>query len=242
MKVVVIGGSGLIGSQVVGMLSEQGHEVVAASPSTGVDTITGEGVAAALAGAQVVVDVSNTPDFAAAQEFFTTSTATLLKAEAEAGVGHHVVLSIVGADRVPDSGYMLAKVAQEEAATAGAAGFSIVRATQFFEFAAGIAAMSQQGDTVHLPTASVQPIASAEVARILAEVAVGEPRNTRLDVAGPQRFGLAEFIRLAMPQADVVADEKALYAGAKVEQDSLVPLGEATISPITLAAWQEAQR
>ena len=245
MKVVVIGGSGLIGSQVVRNLREQGHEATAASPSSGVNTLTGEGVREALTGADVVVDVTNSPSFADQEvlNFFTTSTGVLLQAEVEAGVKHHVALSIVGTDALPDSGYMRAKVAQENLITAGPVAYSIVRATQFFEFAAGIAGMATAPDgTVPLPSASIQPIAASEVARIVTEVAIAPPRNAHFDIAGPQKFGLDEFIRLAVPDAKVVTDQSARDAGAKLETDSLVPQGEATLSEITLASWQQAQR
>ncbi|MBT0773129.1 SDR family oxidoreductase [Kineosporia sp. J2-2] len=241
MKFVVIGGTGLIGGQVAGLLREQGHEVVAASPSTGVNALTGEGVAQALTGADVVVDVSNSPSFAddAVLEFFTTSTGVLLKAEEEAGVRHHVALSIVGADRIPGSGYMRAKVAQEELISASSVAHSVVRATQFFEFAPAIAQMSTDDEgAVRLPTHGIQPIASAEVARIVAGVAVGEPLNGVVDIAGPQRYGLDEFVRLAVPGADVVTDPEGTYAGTKITSDSLVPLGEAIVSEVSLPQWQ----
>ncbi|MCE0533942.1 NAD(P)H-binding protein [Kineosporia rhizophila] len=245
MKVVVLGGSGLVGSQVVGILGGQGHEVLAASPSTGVNTLTGEGVEAALAGAEVVVDVTNTADFSQARAFFTTSTVTLLKAAEAAGVKHLVALSIVGVDTVPDSdsGYLQAKVAQEQLIEAGAVPYTIVRATQFFEFAQGIAGMSTGEDgKAHLSTAYIQPIAASEVARIVAEVAVGQPRQGHVDIAGPQRFGLDEYIRLAVPEIEVVTDESAGYAGVQLQPTTLVPVGEAVLSEVTLAAWQEAQR
>ena len=244
MKVVVIGGSGLVGSRVVAILRSEGHEAVPASPSSGVNALTGEGVTEVLTGADVVVDVTNSPSFADQDvlDFFTTSTGVLLKAEQEAGVRHHVAVSIVGTDRIPDSGYMRAKVAQENLITGGPVPYSIVRATQFFEFAGGIAGMSTDSTgAVRLPTASIQPIASSEVARIVAAVAVGEPKNGHIDIAGPQRFGLDEFIRLALPDANVVTDPEAGYSGAKLQQDSLVPTGPVILSEITLADWRAAR-
>src|SRR5262245_51560926 len=186
MKIVVIGGSGLIGKKLVPILRELGHEAVPASPSSGVNTLTGEGLAQALAGAGAVVDVANSPSWsdAAVLEFFETSTRNLLAAEAAVGVGHHVALSVVGADRLPDSGYMRAKVAQERLIAAGGVPYTIVRATQFFEFLGGIAGSGT--DPVHLPTAPMRPLAADDVAAGLAEVAVGPPMNATLELAGPE--------------------------------------------------------
>src|SRR6266567_4084566 len=188
MKIVVIGGSGLIGKKVVKNLRQQGHEVVAASPSSGVNSVTGEGLAQALAGANVVVDVTNAPSWenAAVMEFFDTSTRNLLAAEVAAGVGHHVALSVVGADRMPDSGYMRAKVNQENLIEAGGVPYSIVQATQFFEFLGWIAGSGGEGDTVRLPTAPMQPLAADDVAAALAEIAVGAPLNGMVELAGPE--------------------------------------------------------
>src|SRR5687768_16190552 len=185
MKIVVIGGTGLIGSKVVARLREQGHEAVAASPASGVNALTGEGLAEVLAGAQVVVDVSNSPSFEdkAVLEFFETSGRNILAAEAAAGVGHHVALSVVAADRLPDSGYMRAKVAQERLITAGKVPYTIVRATQFFEFLGGIAGSGAGGGVVRLPDAPMQPLAADDVAAALADVAVGPPANATLELA-----------------------------------------------------------
>jgi uncharacterized protein YbjT (DUF2867 family) len=190
MKLVVIGGSGLIGSKLVTKLRDQGHEAVAASPASGVNTLTGEGVADALQGADVVVDVSNSPSFEAAAvlEFFETSTRNLLEAEAATGVGHHVALSIVGTDRLPDSGYMRAKIAQEKLIEGSSIPYSIVHATQFFEFVGRIADQATDGDTVRLPPVGFQPIAADDVASAVGRVAVGEPLNGGVEVAGPERF------------------------------------------------------
>ena len=196
MKIVVIGGSGLIGKKLVPILRERGHEAVAASPSSGVNTLTGEGLSESLAGADVVVDVSNSPSWAdaAVMEFFDKSTRNLLAAESAAGVGHHVALSVVGADRMTDSGYMRAKVNQEKLIEAGGVPYSIVRATQFFEFLGGIAGPRADGDTVRLPTAPMQPLAADDVAAALAEVAVGAQVNESLELAGPEALPMAEFV------------------------------------------------
>src|SRR3954454_18913172 len=196
MKIVVIGGSGLIGKKLVPILRQQGHEAVSASPSSGVNALTGEGLAGALVGANVVVDVSNSPSWedAAVMEFFDTSTRNLLAAEAEAGVKHHVALSVVGADRMPDSGYMRAKVNQEKVIEAGGVPYSIVRATQFFEFLGYIADSGAEGDTVRLSTAPMQPLASDDVAAALADVTVGAPLNATVELAGPELKSIAEFV------------------------------------------------
>src|SRR6478609_1368609 len=195
MKIVVIGGSGLIGRKLVPILRELGHEAVPASPSSGVNALTGEGLAGALAGARVVVDVSNSPSFAdaAVREFFETSTRNLLAAETAAGVGHHVALSVVGADRLPESGYMRAKVAQEGLIEASTVPYTIVRATQFFEFVGGIAQSATDGQTVRLPPALMQPILSDDVAAGVAEVALAAPLNATVDLAGPDRIRMDEL-------------------------------------------------
>src|SRR3954469_13845056 len=200
MKIVVIGGTGLIGSKVVANLTARGHEMVAAAPNTGVNTLTGEGLADALAGANVVIDVSNSPSFedAAVLEFFETSTGNLLAAEKAAGVGHHVALSVVGTERRPDIGYFRAKVAQEKLIKDSGIPFSIVHATQFFEFARRIADEATDGDVVRMPPVLFQPIAGEEVAQTVGRVAVGSPLNGRIDIAGPERFGMDEFFRGAL--------------------------------------------
>lgn len=241
MKIVIIGGTGLIGTKLGRLLQAAGHQVVAASPSTGVDTIAGTGLAGACDGADVVVDVTNSPSFEddAVLKFFETSTRNLLAAEAAAGVGHHVALSIVGADRIPDSGYMRAKVAQEHLIEAGPVPYTIVRATQFLEFAGPIAGGATQGDKVYLPPALMQPIASDDVAAALAEVAVAPPAGGRVEIAGPERYGQDEFVRryLAAEQdgRQVVTDPQARYFGALLEETSLVPLGAARLGKISLA-------
>src|SRR5262245_47499373 len=200
MKIVVIGGSGLIGSKVVTILRAHGHEAVAASPSSGVNTLTGEGLAEVLKGAAVVVDVSNSPSFADApvMEFFKTSTGNLLKYEAAADVRHHVALSIVGTDRLPDSGYMRAKTAQEKLIKESSLPYSIVRATQFFEFVKSIADSATEGNTVRLPPVRFQPIAADDVASAVGRVAMGSPLNGIVEIAGPEQFGFDELIRLGL--------------------------------------------
>ncbi|MFO0847992.1 MAG: SDR family oxidoreductase [Gemmataceae bacterium] len=219
MKVVVIGGSGLIGKKLVPLLRQHGHEAVPASPSTGVNALTGEGVADALNGADVVVDVSNSPSWADAEvmAFFDASTRNLLAAEKTAGVRHHVALSVVGADRMPDSGYMRAKVNQEKLITAGGVPYTVVRATQFFEFLGWIAGEGGKGDTVRLPTAPMQPLAADDVTAALADVCGGPPANGVVELAGPETAPIAEFVgRYLTASGDkraVVADPKALYSG-----------------------------
>src|SRR5262245_24167020 len=217
MKIVVIGGSGLIGSKLVRNLRERGHEVVAASPSSGVNAVTGQGLAEAIAGTQVVVDVSNSPSWEddAVLKFFETSTRNLLAAEKAAGVGHHVALSVVGSDRIPDSGYLRAKAAQERLIKAGGVPYTIVRATQFFEFLGGIAGTA---DPVRLSTAPMQPVAAADVSAALADVAVGRPLNAMIELAGPETLPMAEFVqRFLTASGDmrkVIPDPKARYFGA----------------------------
>ncbi|MEQ4304754.1 SDR family oxidoreductase [Plantactinospora sp. B6F1] len=241
MKIVVIGGSGLIGSKVVELLAAQGHQAVAASPRSGVNAVTGEGLAEALDGAAVVVDVSNAPSFepAAALEFFETTARNLLAAEAAAGVGHHVALSIVGADRMPNVGYMRAKVAQEKVVAASAVPHSIVRATQFFEFLDAIADTGTDGDTVRLGPVLFQPIAADDVAATVADVALGAPVGGIVEVTGPERSRLDEVIRSVLraeqDPRQVVSDPAAGYFGAVVADDALVPLGEARTGSIRLA-------
>ena len=243
MKIVVIGGSGLIGSKLVEKLRRAGHEPLAASPDSGVNTLTGQGLAEVLAGAQVVVDVSNSPSLEdkAALEFFTTSTGNLLAAEKPAGVGHHVALSVVGTDRLPDSGYFRAKLAQEEAIKAATVPSTILRATQFFEFIGRLADASTDGDTVRLPPALVQPEAADDVAAALAEVAVSAPVHGTVELAGPERFRLDELARRVLQAHNdprqVLADVHARYFGAELDDRSLVPGDDARIAPTRFADW-----
>ena len=243
MKIVVIGGTGLIGTQVVNILREYGHEAVPASPRLGINSITGEGLAAAMDGTSVVVDVSNSPNFepAAVMEFFTTSTGNLLAAEQAAGVGHHVALSIVGIDRSPDNGYFKAKIAQETLIEAGTIPYSIVRATQFMEFVDGIADAATTADGVHMAPVAFQPIASADVARAVAKVAAYAPLNGRLEIAGPDRLRFDRVIqrRLTMRNdpRQVVADPTASYFGSVPSEDSLVPLNGAQLGAIHYEDW-----
>ena len=229
MKIVVIGGSGLIGTKLVSRLRQKGHEVVAASPNSGVNTITGEGVADALAGAQVVVDVANSPSFEdrAVLEFFQTSGRNLLAAEAAAGVKHHVALSVVGADRLPDSGYLRAKMAQESLIKASKTPYTIVRSTQFFEFVNGIAQSATVGQTVRLSPAQLQPIGSDDVADAMADATLGAPVNGTIEIAGPERIPLDElarrFLRATKDARQVVADAHARYFGTELNDRSLTP-------------------
>jgi uncharacterized protein YbjT (DUF2867 family) len=248
MKIVVIGGTGLIGSKVVDILSAQGHEAVAASPNTGVNTLTGEGVAAALERAAVVVDVSNSPSFADDDvlQFFTTSTRTLLDAEATANVGLHVALSIVGSDRLPDSGYMRAKVAQERLIEGSSIPYTIVHATQFFEFGAAIADEATTNGTVRLPHVLFQPIAAGDVSAAVAKAAVSAPVNGVVEIAGPEQFRFDDFIRQVLrvrhDDREVVADPHAHYFGTELTERSLVPDdGAPELGATTFAAWLAAQ-
>jgi uncharacterized protein YbjT (DUF2867 family) len=248
LKIVVIGGSGLIGTKLVNNLRERGHNVVAASPKSGVNTLTGEGLAAALAGAQVVVDVANSPSFAddAVMEFFQKSGRNLLAAEAAAGVGHHVALSIVGTDRVPTSGYLRAKVAQENLITASKTPYTIVRATQFFEFVQGIAAAATEGQTVRLPSALMQPIAADEVAAALTRVALEPPANGIVEIAGPEKIGQDElvrrFLRATGDTRTVVTDPKAKYFGAVLDDQSLTPGANARLGVVRFDDWLSRSR
>jgi len=243
MKIVVIGGTGLIGSKVVTKLSERGYEVVAASPDSGVNTLTGEGLAEVLEGASVVVDVSNSPSFedAAVMEFFKTSTGNLLSYEAAAGVGHHVALSVVGADRLPDSGYMRAKVAQEKLIRESSIPYSIVRATQFFEFVNRIADSATDGATVRLPPVGFQPMAADDVASAVAKVAIGSPLNGIIEVAGPEQFRFDELIRRGLSARkdprEVIADPHARYFGAELSERSLVPGDGAQLGETRFEDW-----
>lgn len=243
MKIVVIGGTGLIGSKTVAILRQGGHEVVAGSPQTGVNTITGEGLKEAVAGAQVVIDLANAPSWEdqAVLEFFQTSGRNLLAAEATAGVGHHVALSIVGTDRSPDNGYFRAKVAQEKLIEASGIPYTIVRSTQFMEFLSGIAAASTDGNVVKLSPGLFQPIASDDVAAVVADVALAAPRNGIVDIAGPERAPLneiiARYLKAIGDPREVVSDPEARYFGSRVEEKSLVPLGEARLGRIGLDEW-----
>ena len=235
MKIVVIGGSGLIGSKLVNKLREQGHEAVAASPKSGVNTITGEGLAESLKDASVVADVSNAPSWedAAVLDFFETSTRNLLAAEAAAGVGHHVALSVVGTERLVESGYFRAKIVQENRIKASSIPYSIVRATQFYEFVKGISDFSTKGNEVHLPTAMIQPMAADDVASAVGRIATGSPVNGIVEVGGPEQFHLDELIRHGLAAYNdprkVVADPQATYYGVKVTERALVPDGNATL-------------
>lgn len=243
MKIVVIGGSGLIGSKVVAKLGEHGYQAVAASPASGVNTLTGEGVAGVLEGASVVVDVSNSPSFedAAVMEFFKTSTGNLLGYEEAAGVGHHVALSIVGADRLPDSGYMRAKIAQEKLIKESSIPYSIVRATQFFEFLKGIADSATEGNTVRLPSVGFQPLAADDVASEVAKVAVGSPLNGIVELAGPEQFRFDEFISRGLSARkdprEVIADPHARYFGTELSEYSLVPGNDARLGETRFKDW-----
>ena len=243
MKIVVIGGTGLIGSKTVVILRQGGHEVVAASPQSGVNTITGEGLNEVMVGAQVVIDLANSPSFEdkAVLEFFQTAGRNLLRAEAAAGVRHHVALSIVGTDRSPDNGYFRAKVAQEKLIEASAIPYTIIRATQFLEFLAGIAASSTEGNIVRISPGLFQPIAADDVAPFVAEVALAAPRNGIVEIAGPERAPfneiVARYLKAIGDSRQVVSDPEARYFGSRVEARSLVPLGEARLGRIGLAEW-----
>jgi len=243
MKIVVIGGSGLIGTKLVNKLRDSGHEALAASPASGVNTLTGAGVAEALKGAQVVVDVTNSPSFEdrAVLEFFETSGRNLLPAEAAAGIRHHIALSIVGIDRTPDNGYFRAKVAQEKLIEASGIPYTIIRSTQFLEFLGGIAASSADGNIVSLSPGLFQPIAADDVASMVAEVALAAPRNGIVEIAGPERAPfneiVARYLKAVGDPREVVSDPEARYFGSRVEEYSLVPLGEARLGRIGFDDW-----
>ena len=243
MKIVVIGGTGLIGSKTVAILRQGGHEVVAASPKNGINSITGEGLKEAMAGAQVVIDLANAPSWEpqAVLEFFQTSSRNILAAEAEAGVRHHVVLSIAGTDRMPDNGYFRAKVAQEKLVEASGIPYTIIRSTQFMEFLGGIADSSADGNTVRLSPGLFQPIASDDVAAIVADVALAAPRNGIVEIAGPERAPFNEFVARYLKAIgdprEVVRDPEARYFGGRVDEHSLVPLGEARLGRLGLDEW-----
>ncbi|KHL96692.1 NmrA family transcriptional regulator [Paenibacillus sp. IHB B 3415] len=247
MKFVVVGGSGLIGKQLVSRLQGLGHETVAASPSLGINAMTGEGLAEALKGADAVVDVANSPSFAdeAVLEFFATTTRNLLAAEAEAGVKHHVALSVVGTDGLLQSGYFRGKMAQEELIQASPVPYTIVRATQFFDFAEGIAYTATEGDIVRLPSAWVQPIASEDVAAALVDYTLEAPVNGITELAGPDKLSLDEFVRQALKAKgdarQVVGDTEAHYFGTALQDHSLVPAGDhPRIAPTRLTDWLAA--
>lgn len=248
MKVVVIGGTGLIGSKLIGKLNDYGHEAVAASPNTGVNTLTGEGLAEALQDASVVVDVSNSPswDDEDVMNFFRTSTTNLLRAEADAGVTHHVALSVVGTDRLQESGYFRAKQAQEELIKASDIPYSIVHATQFFEFVNGIADISTEGDTVRLAPVKFQPIYSDDVAAAVGRTAVGAPVNGVVEVMRPDVFQLDELIRQILADKDdtrtVVTDPSAPYSGAELKETTLVPGPDAHITETRFSDWLGQKR
>ena len=243
MKIVVIGGTGLIGSKTVAILRQGGHEVVAASPKSGINTITGEGLKEAMAGAQVVIDLANSPSFEdeAVLEFFETSGRNLLAAEAAAGVRHHVALSIVGTDRTPDNGYFRAKVAQEKLIETSGIPYTIIRATQFLEFLGTIAASSADRNLVRLSTGLFQPIAADDVAAIVADVALAAPRSGIVEIAGPERAPfneiIARYLKAVGDPREVVSDPEARYWGGRVEERSLVPLGEARLGRIGFDEW-----
>jgi len=247
MKIVVIGGTGLIGSKTVAILRQGGHEVVAASPNTGVNTITGEGVKEAVIGAQVVIDLANSPSFEdnAVLEFFKTAGRNLLPAETAAGVRHHVALSIVATDRT-DNGYFRAKLAQEKLIEASGVPYTIVRATQFMEFLGGIADSSADGNTIRLPPILFQPIAADDVAAIVADVALAAPRGGIVEIAGPERAPfneiVARYLKAVGDPRQVVRDPEARYWGGRVEERSLVPLGEARLGHIGLDEWLRRSR
>lgn len=243
MKIVVIGGTGLIGSKVVERLRRQGHEVLAASPASGVDTITGRGLAEALAGAQVVVDVANSPSFEdkAVLEFFQTSGRNLLAAERAAGVRHHVALSVVGTDRLQESGYFRGKLAQERLIEAGGVPYTIVRSTQFFEFLGSIAQAGANGAAVHISPAWFQPIAADDVASAVADIALGDPAGGTVELAGPERVRLSQmirrFLREKQDERNVTDDVAARYFGALLKDDTLVPGNNPRIGATHFEAW-----
>jgi uncharacterized protein YbjT (DUF2867 family) len=248
MKIVIIGGTGLIGSKLTTALRGRGHEVVAASPDTGVNTLTGAGLAEALAGARIVVDVANSPSFEdkAVLEFFETSGRNLLAAEKTAGVQHHVALSVVGTERLQASGYFRAKLAQEKLIKASSVPYTIVHSTQFFEFMGGIVRSSAKGEAIHLSTALMQPIASDDVVAAMANVVLSAPVNGTVEIAGPERVRMSEIVQRYLQEMDdsrtVVADPKALYFGALLNDESLVPGAGVGIGPTRFESWLGQQR
>jgi uncharacterized protein YbjT (DUF2867 family) len=248
MKIVVIGGTGRIGSKVVARLRGAGHDVIAAAPNTGVNTVTGEGLEAALEGAHVVIDLANSPSFepSAVMSFFTAHEKNLLAAEARAGVRHHVALSIVGDDRSPDNGYFRAKVAQEDLIKASGIPSTIIRSTQFMEFLSSIADSGADGNIVRVSPGLFQPIAADDVAAIVADVAPAAPRNGIIEIAGPERAPfneiVARYLKAVGDPREVVSDPEARYYGSRVEERSLVPLGEARLGRIGLDEWLRRSR
>jgi uncharacterized protein YbjT (DUF2867 family) len=245
-KIVVIGGTGLIGSKVVAKLTAHGHEAVAASPNSGVNTLTGEGLADVLVGADVVVDVSNSPSFEpeAVMDFFTTSTRNLLAAERDAGVGHHVALTVVGTNRPQDIAYFHAKAAQEKLIRESGIPYSLVHATQFFEFIGGIASVSSNGEGIHLTNALIQPIAAEDVAAAVARTAAGEPLNADIEIAGPEKMGLDDLVRRGFAfrrdPREIVTDPAAPYFGAVIDDQTLTPVEGARLYETTLDEWLPA--
>src|ERR671937_15350 len=243
MKIVVIGGTGLIGSKTVAILRQGGHEVIAASPNTGVNTITGEGLKEAMGGTEVVIDLANSPSFEdkAVLEFFETSGRNLLAVEAAAGVRHHVALSIVGDDRTPDNGYFRAKVAQEKLIETSGIPYTIIRSTQFLEFLRGIVDASAEGNVVRLTPGLFQPIAADDVAAIVAEVALAAPRNGIVEIAGPERAPfneiVARYLQAVGDPREVVRDPEARYFGGRVEEGPPLPFGEARLDGIGFDEW-----
>jgi uncharacterized protein YbjT (DUF2867 family) len=243
MKIVVIGGTGLIGSKLVNKLREQGHEAVAAAPNTGVNTLTGEGLAEVLKGASVVVDVSNSPswDDAAVLKFFETSTRNLLTYEAAAGVEHHVALSVVGTDLLSESGYFRAKIAQQKLINESSIHYSIVQATQFFEFLKGLADISMVGDKVHLPPVLFQPMAADDVASAVGKIAIGQPINGIVEIGGPEQFRVDELVRRRLASLkdfrEVTADPNARYSGAKLSEKTLLPGNNARLGETRFETW-----
>jgi uncharacterized protein YbjT (DUF2867 family) len=243
MRIVVIGGHGRVGSKIVATLVEHGHDAVAADLKTGVNTLTGEGLAEALAGADVVIDGSNSPSFEGdgPTEFFKTSTGNILAAEKATGVGHHVALSIVGSDRLPESDYLRAKVAQEDLIKSGPVPYSIIRSAQFFEFVNAIAADAAHGDTITVPAAFIQPIAAIDIARAVGRIAAGTPVNGTVEIAGPERFRFDELIRRGLSARNdarqVVADPDADYFGTKLAETSLVPGGDVQLGETRFEDW-----
>jgi uncharacterized protein YbjT (DUF2867 family) len=243
MKIVVIGGTGLIGSKVVNKIRQAGHEVIAASPNTGINTITGEGLAEALNNTDVVVDLANSPSFEdkAVMEFFQTAGRNLLAAEINAGVKHHLALSIIGVDLMQDSGYMRAKLVQEDLVRKSGVPYTIIRSTQFFEFLAGIADQATEGDVVHISDVQFQPIASEDVATFVAEAALAAPINGIMEIAGPGRFTMPELIARYLQGANdprkVIPNSNSRYYGAQIGYTSLVPAGQARLGAIDFATW-----